>query len=440
MANPNDPLVLCLRRPECRPLLNRLQKKLELGEPLVGKIRLNQLAIDQRRRIGELTGSKSKNDSISVDLDAFRQVIENTGRFQSLTQLIELAVGHPIENRRASRQAFSLQWQSVWDHSERLINNLDSDAFDLPGIHTAINEMKRGWLSRVCQRDPDRAKILLIEAFRLLEHLPVEPTPLAIFAAKHTANAHSLDSNQPLSRLMIRLISAARSIESIERKRSSFRRNVWQSVGIVTDELSSSVLVLNLTSVGNSLVDQMLLSHANHGMPCRITFRHLRLHAPEFAHSDNTVDNTIRAHRCATDADVFVCENPSVIAAAADELGASCPPMVCVEGHPSLACVALLGKLRDSGFCLNYHGDFDWGGIRVANEIYRTVGFRSWRFSADDYKPVSSDHRPLVPPQSEALWDVELSKKIGKAGLVVEEESTILLLLEDLKQVSRRID
>ncbi|WP_255431382.1 DUF2399 domain-containing protein [Amycolatopsis sp. WAC 01416] len=58
---------------------------------------------------------------------------------------------------------------------------------------------------------------------------------------------------------------------------------------------------------------------------------------------------------------VSVCENPIVLASAADELGPGCPPLVCVNGQPSAAVWRLLDLLAAKGAGFRYHGDFDLG-------------------------------------------------------------------------------
>jgi uncharacterized protein (TIGR02679 family) len=197
-------------------------------------------------------------------------------------------------------------------------------------------------------------------------------------------------------------------------------------VGIVTDELSSTVLMLNLPTKGDSLSDCLLQDHRRCGMPARLTFRHLRLYPPTFELPSNAEDSRI-----------FVCENPSILAEAANCIGAKCPPMVCVEGHPSLACWLLLEQLRSREFQLAYHGDFDWGGIRIANKLYAAFGFEPWRFTSTSHRIRSNHHRKLRPPESEARWDSTLSEAIRRAGVSVEEESAIEELIADLSNVSR---
>jgi hypothetical protein len=46
-----------------------------------------------------------------------------------------------------------------------------------------------------------------------------------------------------------------------------------------------------------------------------------------------------------TGTQVFVCENPTIVEAAADELGSCCPPVVCTDGIPTTAALDLLAGL-----------------------------------------------------------------------------------------------
>jgi uncharacterized protein (TIGR02679 family) len=79
-------------------------------------------------------------------------------------------------------------------------------------------------------------------------------------------------------------------------------------------------------------------------------------------------------------AEVRMCENPVVVAAAADELGARCQPLVCVGGQPSAAMWRLLELLAAGGARFDYHGDFDWGGARIARTVLQRVDWQPWRY------------------------------------------------------------
>jgi hypothetical protein len=78
---------------------------------------------------------------------------------------------------------------------------------------------------------------------------------------------------------------------------------------------------------------------------------------------------------------VSVCENPSVLAAAAGTR----PTVGCVEGRPSVAANLMLASPAEGGARLRYHGDFGAGGISIANGIIGGIGAEPWRFRAADH-------------------------------------------------------
>ena len=422
---------------QCRPLLERLRKKLSRGEPLSGVCRLSKLTSEQRRAISALTGANSRGPSLTIDLAAFEQVVQNTGRFASLRELVEQAAGQRIENQRAARSAQQAGWSEVWQEAESRVR-------EFPSVRDVLRQLRKsGWLSRVACRDSKRGGRLLTQALELLGELPVRPTPLAIFATEKMGDAHALDPHFPLGRLLLRFVAAREGLSY--GKRSAARRLLWESVGIVPDELSASALVLNLPAIGDDMLNELLRIQRAAGLPHRLTFRHLRLHCPgiSFQHANRSRSAAASEPAASVESStrsasfrpfIFVCENPSIIAAAADRLGTRCPPLVCVEGQPTLTCLTLLSRLCQLGYELKYHGDFDWGGLRIANRIYAAVGFVPWRFSAADYQVTSANHRKLRPPASEAIWDKDLAAKIRSAGVAIEEESLIELLIGDLSR------
>lgn len=438
-----DPLVKSLSADECKPLLSRLRKKVQRGESLNGRCRLSRLTPEQATHISGLTGARARGASIRVDLGLFAQIVSNTGRFDSLESLVQLACGEPLPNLRAARDDHSAQWRQVWAHAGQLVCELDSslaqrsgaeadrtatqiDSFTADSLDNAIASIRKsGWLRRLTFRDPIAATSLLDQVFALLNLLPARPVPLSVFAAKHCGSAHALDDSTSLGRIMLKLL-AKQSVHGTPEKKAVKRRHIWESVGVVTDELSSTVLTLNLPATGDSLTDRLLQDHRRCGMPVRLTFRHLRLHPPTFKSPLGDRDSRI-----------YVCENPSILAEAATRIGANCPPMVCVEGHPSLACWVLLEQLCGTEFPLAYHGDFDWGGIRIANKLYAAFGFEPWHFTSASHRIRSKHHRKLRPPEAEARWDRTLSETIRRAGVSVEEESAIEELLADLADSSR---
>lgn len=135
---------------------------------------------------------------------------------------------------------------------------------------------------------------------------------------------------------------------------------------------------------------------------------------------------------------VFVCENPNLVAIAADRLGPCCAPLVCAEGMPAAARRTLLSQLAQAGAQLRYHGDFDWPGIRIANQVMRACGARPWRFERGDYDAAAARapraQRDLDGACVTASWDAALAPAMQGHGLAVPEEALAESLLEDLRQ------
>ena len=135
------------------------------------------------------------------------------------------------------------------------------------------------------------------------------------------------------------------------------------------------------------------------------------------------------------DTAVWVCENPSVLAAAAGT--GAC--VVCVEGRPSVAANLLLSSLAKGGACLHYHGDFGAGGISIANAIIGGIGAEPWRLGVADHasaleraRAMGTPLRPLRAMVPEAVWDPDLATAVRASGVEVEEELVMDWLLADL--------
>ncbi|MFD0382401.1 DUF2399 domain-containing protein [Streptomyces stramineus] len=68
--------------------------------------------------------------------------------------------------------------------------------------------------------------------------------------------------------------------------------------------------------------------------------------------------------------------------------------------------------LPAGGARLLYHGDFDWGGLRIAGVLLRTVPWHPWRYTASDCRALvaaTPSSRPLTGTPAEAPWDLALA-------------------------------
>ena len=200
--------------------------------------------------------------------------------------------------------------------------------------------------------------------------------PLAELAASVSGDSHALDVGRPLATLAKRAVASLTGVKLEDTAEA--RRDLWASVGVLCDELSAPILILNLRTDVEPLTGQALRLHAESGEPYRLTVRQILRHPPTF---DPTTVGSV----------AYVCENPSVVAAAANRLGADSAPLICVESQPKTAARLLLDRLSSAGVRLVYHGDFDWGDVRIASLVMRRHGAAPWRMSADDYRAVVDD-------------------------------------------------
>ncbi|UFN96260.1 TIGR02679 domain-containing protein [Micromonospora aurantiaca] len=231
--------------------------------------------------------------------------------------------------------------------------------------HAVDHARAKRWLERAnADHVPERAD----ELCRLWKALPSDNRPLPQLADALFDDTHCLDRGQTLGRLAARLLAAAgaaptEAAEAVDQAltATSWRRT-WASFGVLCDEVSSTVLVLGLPLVGDSPAADLSSTAARRGEPLWLTSRSLR--GAWRPHDDV---HTVR-----------VCENPSIVEAAADEHGTASLPLVCVYGRPSSAAWALLGGLAGAGVRLLISADRDTAGRRFAAEMLRLRGAEPW--------------------------------------------------------------
>ncbi|MCY7316445.1 MAG: DUF2399 domain-containing protein [Rubrivivax sp.] len=135
---------------------------------------------------------------------------------------------------------------------------------------------------------------------------------------------------------------------------------------------------------------------------------------------------------------VFVCENPKLVAIAADWLGVRCAALVCTDGMPAAAQRTLLTQLAQAGARLRHHGDVYWPGVQIANHVIATWGATPWRSGAPDYDAATASaphtRHDLSGACVIASWDAALAPAMQRYGLAVAEEAVAAALLENLRR------
>ncbi len=428
-------------------LVARVRRRLELGRALSGVVTLAGATDEQRAAVARLLGRRPRLGTkaggaggrgaatgaggLSVRLEDVDVVLRSSEVWPDGLADAVVALTGPAVRRVDVLAAERRAWDAAWAPVEA---GLADRAALLEWWH---GEVERG-LPRRLAVTPDAAAVLGRDLLAVLDRLPAPGTAIGSLAHAATGSAHGLDAG-PLATLVLR---AARVVAGLppapaDRPRTAAGdRETWAAVGVVRDELSSTVLTLGLPAVSaaaggaGSPTGAALAAWAGAGQPVVLTLRHLRLDPPVWrpAPAGGTV---------------WVCENPVVLATAADawaeravagERSDGPPAVVCTAGQPSAAAVAVLRGLAGAGWTLRHHGDLDPDGVRITNRLVTDLCAEPWRMGTADYEAAvaagfgrASTRGPVA-----AVWDEHLAPAMARAGQVVEEEAVLDLLVADV--------
>jgi uncharacterized protein (TIGR02679 family) len=395
-------------------LVQRARDRLETGRPLTGTVTLPDATREQRHAVERLTGRPGRSGvSLSVSLTDVDRILRDSGAAPGGLAEAVPRLTSPLRDRNRERAELAAAWSAAFAPLDEAIAGRDE-----------LREW-RGWLDatgvvRRLAPEPDHAGLLLTQVAAVLGRLPSRGVPIGRLAAECCGDAHALDDGRPAGTLALSAVRALASLPSATRGASD-RRAAWAAVGVHLDELSSLTLCLGLTGDTRTALGRTLASCREAGQPAVLTLRQLRCH-----------DEPVRAAR------VRICENPVVVAAAADELGARCLPLVCVGGQPSAAVWRLLELLAAGGAGFGYHGDFDWGGVRIASTVRQRVSWQPWWYDRLAYEAAVLAARPLTPlaglvgAPAATPWDTELASAMRHHNVRIEEELTLDALIQDL--------
>ncbi|MFD3675604.1 TIGR02679 family protein [Streptomyces sp. NPDC058613] len=391
--------------PDLTWLVDRARRRLAREEPLTGPVSLGTPTGTQRAAAERLLGrSPGSGRSLTVRLDDVDAVLRRSGVSPDGLAAAVAALTGPVVALATAKEAEARAWQEAY-------TLLDALAEESPALVPWVVRLRSDGLIRRLVGTPAAAYTLLDATATVLRALPADPpVSLPAFAARVLGSAHALDDGTPQATVTLAGIRALTGFP--DGTGAEWRREAWASVGLLRDDLSSTVLTLNLR--GTPALDWA----ADAGEPCVLTLRQL-----------------IRNPLAISAPVVRICENPTVLAAAADIHGAHSAPLVCLQGQPSAAALTLLRHLHQGGTTLHYHGDFDWGGLRIASALLRRVPWLPWRYTTAEYRAAALVHLggpPLTGRPAEAPWDPRLPDALEEVGLRIEEEAVLDVLLSDL--------
>jgi uncharacterized protein (TIGR02679 family) len=124
----------------------------------------------------------------------------------------------------------------------------------------------------------------------------------------------------------------------------------------------------------------------------------------------------------------FVCENPTVAEAAADQLGTACPPLICTDGMTTTAALDLVAGLAIANIPLKVRADFDQAGLVVVKQLLSVApAAMPWRFDLASYL-----HYAAIGVAPHPYPD--LRSALDDMSLPVHEEGLLDDLLADLRE------
>ena len=401
-------------RPELHRLWRAVHRRLEQTGGQLGGVRavVDEPSADERQAVDRILGVRSRGRSLRVSLERLDALLRERGG-STLTDVVVEACG-PIRDRPAERAAEVASDHRLWTEAAR---------HPATGRHPELS----GWFERLRStgrlRRLDHPATRLSAALDVVAHLPApEPISRARLAAAVLGDSHGLDDNALVGRLAVSALAHLAGLTDVPHAAEG-RRRLWNDHGVTLDETSSRVLTLGLRPVAAGPLSEAASRWAASGVPLSLPL------AAITAERWRTPPGTL----------ISICENATVLEAAASRHRDRCPPMVCVEGSPSLAARLLLSSLSEGGARLRYHGDFGTGGVAIGNIVIGEIGATPWRFDSISHDAAltaaRSNPRPcraLAGRVPTARWDEGLAPAIERCGVEIEEEHVLDELLADL--------
>ena len=384
-------------------VLDAVRQRARRGHATENGVLRVALTGDQRREVARLLGTPWDISGRPVRLQNLAAALAEHGL--TIRMFVESLDGGPVVNERQVRA------------DQRAIADTERAAAVAMLADVGVNPVDaETWLADPGLPRPGSGDLRLLteQASQVWRRLPGPSQPrirLAHLAATVRHNAHALDYREELGRAVSRLIAVTRQLPRPLNAGRDWRR-AWAAAGVLCDTVSSRVLILNLPLHGPAPAAHW--SAATPGEPLWLTLRSIS-----------------GPWSISTGTNVFVCENPNVLEAAADELGPRCPPLICTDGIPSIAALDLIAALAANGCPIAVRADIDDAGFVVVEQV-RSVApaAKTWRFDAVTYASQLGLTRIALDNERGQLQ--QLREIYAQHRIPVHEEAVLDQLINDL--------
>jgi uncharacterized protein (TIGR02679 family) len=342
-----DPALLeWARLPGPTKVLAEARRRREAGYGIAGRPLRVTLTPAERDQVGKLLGMTWVLSGRQVSMKGVAAAIQSLD--SDLDTLLTEAGGAlrdlPAE-RAAARQGADRE------------RALAASALTAAGVPA---EVATSWLARRGQPRAGSGHLLELaqrcgQVWRNLPGPGGSTVLLTVLAAETLGDPHALDRGSAAAAGLLRLLGSDMPATAED------WRGAWEEAGVVCDPVSSRVLVLNLILRGDAAACR--LTAAAGPEPVWLTWRSL----------SGSFD-------CEA-AEIHVCENPSVVIAAADQLGGDALPLVCTNGRPSAAVRRLLSELAARNVIIHARADDDTAGREIIAALRAAIpSIRPWRY------------------------------------------------------------
>jgi uncharacterized protein (TIGR02679 family) len=373
----------------------------------VTNVRVDPLDADQRDAIADLFGLvRTPGASVTVSMrhldDLLRESLGLGAR-----DVVERLLG-PLGDDAAAKRRSEAERDDLWAWLEE---------HPVVTAEPALRDWAAGVRrSGLIDHSVGSTRSVLADALAVVQQLPAAGEPLPVFADRVLRDTHALDEGRRRAGLVVRALAAIYG-EAVPPD-SATRRTLWERAGIAVDELSSIVVLAGFRTSADGVAMQVVDVCARAGQAAVLTLAQVRA-------MDTWADPPPI---------VRVFENPAMIVLALRRFGEACPPLVCTSGWPSAAGSLALRMLTAAGTRLQYHGDFDGDGLRIAAHVVARTGAEPWRMRSADYLAAASADGPPVGRVTPVPWDGQLAAHLVRVGTTVPEERVASRLLDELAE------
>ena len=364
----------------------------------------------ERAAVAGLTQGRRARQRVHVDLPWLTRLVRTHGDALTPGAVAAHAVGRSL--------AAGTRILAARRHRREVIRAaLVAACHDVPELYDQGESLyealrRTGWVARN-DGDAELAARLIVTAVRVVRTIVGLPQgERRDRRVLVPGEPHALDEGTPLAGATLCLLTA---LGLISADPGTAARALWDQVGVDFDDLMGGLATLGFYPGGWELPPSAI---------CTLPPRELsRVAWPAPPGGDGSV---------------FVTENPSVLAAAADlveqESGIGPVRLVCTLGTPSALEIAALARAAVAGWRVAVRADFDPAGIRHVTALLAGIpGATPWRMSLRDLErsvPVASSPGPIPPTP----WDESVGRAMLDGGCIAFEEALLPELLDDLRQ------